>query len=104
MPTLRATADWRIAATRVRGLPGIVFADSRKHLPGVRSSRRCPVWRRGRCDGSGELFEDVWIGCGGEKFRFDRARSFARYQGSLVRAIVLLRFEEMEPLGGLVCG
>jgi hypothetical protein len=55
-------------------------------------------------DGSGELFEDVCIGCGGEKFHFDRARSFARYQGSLVRAIVLLRFEETEPLGGLVCG
>ena len=50
-------------------------------------------------DGPGELFEDVCLGCRSEKFRFDRARSFARYQGSLVRAIVLLKFEEMEPLG-----
>jgi ComF family protein len=49
-------------------------------------------------DGSGELFEDVCIGCRSEKFHFDRARSFARYQDSLVRAIVLLKFEEMEPL------
>jgi competence protein ComFC len=49
-------------------------------------------------DGSGELFEDVCIECRSEKFHFDRARSFARYQGSLVRAIVLLKFEEMEPL------
>jgi predicted amidophosphoribosyltransferase len=51
-------------------------------------------------DGSGELFEDVCIACRSEKFHFDRARSFARYQGSLVRAIVLLKFEEMEPLAG----
>ena len=29
---------------------------------------------------------------------FDRARSFARYQGSLVRAIVLLKFEQLGPL------
>jgi ComF family protein len=49
-------------------------------------------------DGSGELFEDVCLGSRSEKFHFDRARSFARYQGSLVRAIVLLKFEEMEPL------
>jgi predicted amidophosphoribosyltransferase len=48
-------------------------------------------------DGSGELFEDVCIGCRSEKFHFDGARSFARYQDS-VRAIVLLKFEEMEPL------
>jgi len=49
-------------------------------------------------EGSRELFEDVCIACRSEKFHFDRARSFARYQGSLVRAIVLLKFEEMEPL------
>ena len=48
--------------------------------------------------GSGELFGDVCIGCRSEKFHFNRARSFARYQDSLVRAIVLLKFEEMEPL------
>jgi predicted amidophosphoribosyltransferase len=33
-----------------------------------------------------------------EKFHFHRARSFARYQDSLVRTIVLLKFEDMEPL------
>ena len=48
--------------------------------------------------GSGELFDNVCIGCRSEKFRCNRARSFARYQDSLVRAIVLLKFEEMEPL------
>jgi ComF family protein len=48
-------------------------------------------------DGSGELFEDVCIACRSEKLHFDRVRSFARYLGSLVRAIVVLKFEEMEP-------
>jgi predicted amidophosphoribosyltransferase len=32
------------------------------------------------------------------RFHFARARSFARYQDLLVRAIVLLKFAEMEPL------
>src|SRR2546430_93859 len=36
--------------------------------------------------------------CADDTFHFDRARSFARYQESLVRAIVLLKFEEMDPL------
>ena len=36
--------------------------------------------------------------CRDDTFHFDRARSFARYQDSLVRAIVLLKFEEMDPL------
>ena len=38
------------------------------------------------------------IGCRSEKLHFHRARSVARYQGSLVPAIVLLKFEELEPL------
>ena len=38
------------------------------------------------------------IGCRADPFHFDRARSFARYEDSLVRAIVLLKFEEMDPL------
>jgi len=46
--------------------------------------------------GPGELFEDVCLGCRSEKFHFDRARSFARYQGSLVHAMVLLKFAAME--------
>jgi predicted amidophosphoribosyltransferase len=33
---------------------------------------------------------------------FNRARGFARYQDSLVRAKVLLKFEEMEPLADVV--
>jgi ComF family protein len=38
------------------------------------------------------------IGCANETFHFDGARSFARYEEGLVRAIVLLKFEEMNPL------
>jgi len=36
--------------------------------------------------------------CRDDSYQFDRARSFARYQDSLVRAIVLLKFEEIDPL------
>ena len=37
--------------------------------------------------------------CKQGKYGFDRARSYAVYQGTLVRAILLLKFEEMTPLG-----
>ena len=36
--------------------------------------------------------------CRDDTYHFDCARSFARYEDSLVRAIVLLKFEEMDPL------
>ena len=36
--------------------------------------------------------------CRDDTYHFDRARSFVRYEDSLVRAIVLLKFEEMDPL------
>ncbi len=42
--------------------------------------------------------ETLCPACADDTFHFDRARSFARYQESLVRAIVLLKFEEMDPL------
>jgi predicted amidophosphoribosyltransferase len=37
--------------------------------------------------------------CQNRTYRFDWARSFAIYQGALVRAILLLKFEQIEPLG-----
>ena len=40
----------------------------------------------------------LYDSCRDDTFHFDRARSLARYQDSLVRAIVLLKFEEMDPL------
>jgi ComF family protein len=52
-------------------------------------------------DRENELFnrrQRLCLACQTEPFHFDHARSFARYEDSLVRAIVLLKFEEMEPL------
>jgi ComF family protein len=37
--------------------------------------------------------------CQGRTYGFDRVRSYALYKGALMRAIVLLKFERMEPLG-----
>jgi competence protein ComFC len=38
--------------------------------------------------------------CQARTYTFDRARSFAEYEGALVRAIVILKFEQIEPLAG----
>ncbi len=37
--------------------------------------------------------------CQERTYGFDRARSYALYKGAIVRAIMLLKFERMEPLG-----
>jgi competence protein ComFC len=37
--------------------------------------------------------------CQNRTYAFDRARSFALYEGALVRAILLLKFDQIEPLG-----
>ncbi len=37
--------------------------------------------------------------CRVRAYRFDRARSYAAYDGRLVQAIVMLKFERIEPLG-----
>ena len=37
--------------------------------------------------------------CQDRTYAFDRARSFAFYSGALVRAILLLKFEQIDPLG-----
>ena len=41
----------------------------------------------------------VCAACRVRAYRFDRARSYATYDGALVRAIVMLKFERIEPLG-----
>ena len=38
--------------------------------------------------------------CRDRTYAFDRARSFAVYEDAVVRAILLLKFEQTEPLGG----
>jgi ComF family protein len=45
-----------------------------------------------------ENFRLLCAACGEGTFRFAHARSFARYEDAIVRAIVMLKFEEMEPL------
>jgi predicted amidophosphoribosyltransferase len=37
--------------------------------------------------------------CKTRAYAFDRARSYAEYEGALIRAIVTLKFERIEPLG-----
>jgi competence protein ComFC len=42
--------------------------------------------------------------CQGRTYAFDRARSFALYKDAVVRAILLLKFEQIEPLGAWFAG
>jgi predicted amidophosphoribosyltransferase len=37
--------------------------------------------------------------CQARTYAFDRARSYAEYEGALIRAIVTRKFEQIEPLG-----
>jgi predicted amidophosphoribosyltransferase len=40
------------------------------------------------------------LGCQGRPYAFERARSYAAYEGKLIRAVVMLKFERVEPLAG----
>jgi predicted amidophosphoribosyltransferase len=40
------------------------------------------------------------IACQGRTYAFERVRSYAAYDGRLIRAIILLKFERIEPLAG----
>ncbi len=60
------------------------------------------------CSGCGLPLEDMAVteaeeircaDCRADRFAFDRARSFAVYEENLVRAILLLKFDRIEPLG-----
>jgi hypothetical protein len=42
--------------------------------------------------------------CRDKTYAFERARSFAVYEGALVQAILLLKYEQIEPLGRVVRG
>src|SRR5579863_1838461 len=43
--------------------------------------------------------ENICRECHEREFAFDAARSFGIYEGALARAIVLMKFERIEPLG-----
>ena len=49
--------------------------------------------------GAPEADQPVCAACRVRTYRFDQARSYAAYDGALVRAIVMLKFERIEPLG-----
>jgi predicted amidophosphoribosyltransferase len=60
------------------------------------------LWRRGRCGGAPDEYEaERLVGpeCQTREYGFERARSYGLYKAGLVRAIMLLKFERMEPLG-----
>ena len=59
---------------------------------------RCglPLEAMDRVDGE----KAVCAACRMERFAFDAARSFGVYEKTLVRAMLLLKFERIEPLGG----
>src|SRR5258708_13974626 len=58
-------------------------------------------WSLGPSRQSGDNEQDRVLcpECRTRAWGFDRARSFAAYKASLVRAIVLLKIEQIEPLG-----
>lgn len=57
--------------------------------------------------GTGEAKEDqpnlCWQ-CNTSRYAFQRARSYGEYEGQLIRAILLLKFEKIEPLGNWFAG
>ena len=42
--------------------------------------------------------------CREQKYGFERTRSYGQYEGALVRAILLLKYERIEPLGRWFAG
>ena len=59
------------------------------------------TWSLGpsRQNGRDEPDDTLCPNCRMGSLDFDRARSFAEYKSALIRAIVLLKFEQIEPLG-----
>jgi competence protein ComFC len=65
-------------------VPGIVCNICGRPLPGLTRREGEPL---------------LCPACRERTYAFERARSFAVYEGAVVRAILLLRFEQIEPLG-----
>jgi len=97
MPDLRRVADEREPPADLRSVPGLVCSRAatclrrlRRPLPGL-----TPEPRSVRNEGRALLCP----ACRDKTYAFERARSFAMYEGPLVGAILLLKFEQIEPLG-----
>src|SRR5258707_5101115 len=67
-----------------------------RELPGEICERCGQPWAEG-ADVDGD--ESVCRECRDRGFAFDAARSFGIYDGALARAIVLMKYERIEPLG-----
>ena len=70
--------------------------DSFPRLPAELCERCGQPWSLEAAD---EEASAVCRECRERGFAFDRARSFGVYEGSLAKAIVMLKYEEIEPLG-----
>src|SRR5882762_1359110 len=65
-------------------VPGILCEICGRPLPGLARNEGEPL---------------LCPACQGRTYAFEKARSFALYEGPVVRAILLLKFEQIEPLG-----
>jgi len=65
-------------------VPGILCEVCGRPLPGLAKKEGEPL---------------LCPACQDRTYAFARARSFARYEGAVERAILLLKFEQIEPLG-----
>ena len=65
-------------------VPGILCEVCGRPLPGLRQEPQEPL---------------LCPACRDKTYAFERARSFALYENAVVRAILLLKFEQIEPLG-----
>ena len=54
---------------------------------------------RGACPGRAIEEFAICPQCREQKYGFERARSYGQYEGALARAILLLKYECIEPLG-----
>ena len=99
LPAVRAITHSSVEIYLCARIAWLRFRGFGEHLQGMRFPIDA-VSGDDAAGGSGELCDDVCLGCRSEKFHFNRARSFPRYQDLLVREMVLLKFEAMEPLAG----
>src|SRR5437879_10670432 len=91
-PNLRAAADEREPGTHLRGVPLVGF----ERVPNI-ACEICGLLLPGWTQKEGEPL--LCPACWDRTYAFDRARSFAVYEDAVVRAILLLKFEQIELLG-----
>ena len=105
VPVLRATADWRVAVARVRGLPGLVSAYSGKGVSGVRyRSIRYLATRTATATGLESCSRMFCQGCRSEKFHFRPVTELCEVSGFAGSRDCPFGICRAGAAGGLVCG